>query len=48
MRSGVDGPRSSAVRRTHFDVDGEPMLDVTDELDLPEKFRCVEVRLHTK
>jgi len=45
MRSGVDGPRSSAARRTHFDVDGEPMLDVTLEQDLPEKFRCVEVHL---
>ncbi|MDE7176912.1 MAG: family 43 glycosylhydrolase [Lachnospiraceae bacterium] len=45
MRSGVDGPRSSAARRTHFDVDGEPMLDVTEELDLPERFRSFEVQL---
>ncbi len=45
MRSGVDGPRSSAARRTHFDVDGEPMLDVVEEADLPEKFRYVEVKL---
>lgn len=45
MRSGVEGPRSSAARRTHFDVDGEPMLDVTEDLDLPEKFRSIEVRM---
>lgn len=44
MRCNVDGPRSSAVRRVHFDIDGEPMLDVTQELDLPEKFRTVEIR----
>jgi len=45
MRPGVEGPRSSAARRVHFDIDGEPMLDVTEELDLPEKFRCVEAFL---
>ena len=45
MRAGVDGPRSSAARRTHFDIDKEPMLDVTEEKDLPEEFRTVEARL---
>lgn len=45
MRNGLNAPRSSAVRRTHFDIDGEPMLDVTQELDLPEKFRTVEAKL---
>ncbi len=48
MRSGVDGPRSSAARRTHFDIDGEPMLDVAEEMDLPEEFRYVEIRLNKK
>lgn len=48
MRNGIDAPRSSAVRRTHFDIDGEPMLDVTEEQDLPEKFRYVEAHLQTK
>ena len=42
MRENVDGPRSSAARRVHFDIDGEPMLDVVEEMDLPEKFRRVE------
>ncbi len=45
MRAGVDEPRSSAARRTHFDIDGEPMLDVTEEIDLPEAFRTVEARI---
>lgn len=35
-RPGVDGVRSSCARRVHFDVDGEPMLDVTEEVDLPQ------------
>lgn len=42
MHSGVEGPRASAARRVHFDVDGEPMLDVAEEIDLPEEFRYVE------
>ncbi|MDO4317434.1 MAG: family 43 glycosylhydrolase [Lachnospiraceae bacterium] len=44
-RPGVDGPRSSYARRVHFDVDGEPMLDVTEENDLPERFKIVELLL---
>ena len=48
MRNGIDAPRSSAARRTHFDIDGEPMLNVTEALDLPEKFRYVEVRLQAE
>lgn len=41
-RPGIDGPRSSGFRRVHFDVDGEPMLDVTEELDLKPEFADVE------
>jgi len=44
-RPGVDGPRSTGIRRVHFDVDGEPMLDVTEELDLKEEFSKVETVL---
>lgn len=44
-RPGVDGPRSTGIRRVHFDVDGEPMLDVTEELDLKEEFSRVETVL---
>lgn len=45
MRCGVDGPRSAAARRVHFDVDNEPMLDVTQEYDLPQQYRDVEIRI---
>lgn len=44
MRCNVDGPRSAAARRVHFDIDGEPMLDVAEELDLPRQYRTVEIR----
>ena len=46
-RPGVEAPRSSFARRVHFDVDGEPMLDVLEELDLPEQMRQVEGRLRS-
>ena len=45
-RPGTDGVRSSGIRRVHFDIDGAPMLDVTEELDLKEEYRSVEVTLH--
>ena len=41
-RPGVEGVRSSGIRRVHFDIDGAPMLDVTEELDLSEAFAQVE------
>lgn len=44
-RPGLDGPRSTGIRRVHFDIDGEPMLDVTEELDLKEEFKTISVRL---
>ena len=44
-RKGIKGPRSSGARRVHFDVDGEPMLDVTEDKDLPEAFRYVEAKI---
>ena len=44
-RPGVDGPRSTGIRRVHFDVDGEPMLDVIEELDLREEYAGFETTL---
>ena len=41
-RPGVEGVRSSGIRRVHFDIAGAPMLDVTEELDLSEAFAQVE------
>lgn len=44
-RPGVDGPRSTGIRRVHFDVDGEPMLDVIEELDLRPDYSEFETTL---
>lgn len=33
-RTGVDGPRCSGIRRVHWDIDGCPRLDLTEEKDL--------------
>jgi GH43 family beta-xylosidase len=33
-RFGIDEPRSSGIRRVHFDIDGYPVLDLTEEKDL--------------
>lgn len=33
-RPGIDQPRSSGIRRVHFDMDGYPVLDLTEERDL--------------
>ena len=46
-RPGKEGPRSSGIRRVHFDVDGAPMLDVTEERDVLEEFKRVETVLET-
>lgn len=40
-RPGTEGARSSGVRRVHFDIDGAPMLDVTEEMDLKPEFKTV-------
>ena len=45
-RPGIEGVRSSGIRRVHFDIDGAPMLDVTEELDLKEKYRTIKTTLH--
>lgn len=33
-RPGLEGPRSSGLRRVHFDIDGYPRLDLTEDKDL--------------
>ena len=37
--------RSSGIRRVHFDIDGDPVLDLTEGLDLKEEYRTVETTL---
>ena len=44
-RPGTDGVRSSGIRRVHFDIDGAPVLDMTEEMDLKEAFRQVKTKL---
>lgn len=47
-RPGVDGVRSSGIRRVHFDLDGEPVLDLTEENDVREEYRLVRTSLVVK
>ena len=44
-RPSLDGPRSSGIRRVHFGFDGEPVLDLIEERDLPEEMREIEVKV---
>jgi GH43 family beta-xylosidase len=44
-RPGIDGPRSSGLRRVHFDIDGYPVLDLTEEKDLNPELARVSVEL---
>lgn len=44
-RPGVDGVRSSGIRRVHFDAEGDLVLDLTEELDLREEYAQVKTRL---
>lgn len=47
-RPGVDAPRSSGIRRVHFDIDGEPVLDLTEEKDLLPENKIVKTRIVIK
>ncbi|MCQ2539516.1 MAG: family 43 glycosylhydrolase [Acetatifactor sp.] len=42
-RPGEEGVRSSGIRRVHLDIDGAPMLDVTEEKDLKDEYRTVKM-----
>ncbi len=44
-RPGVNGVRSSGIRRVHFDIEGEPVLDLTEEMDLKEEYSKVKTLL---
>lgn len=44
-RTGTQAPRSNGIRRVHFDVDGEPVLDLTEENDVLKEFRKVEIEV---
>ena len=44
-RPGVNGPRSSGIRRVHFNVEGFPVLDMTEELDLKPELAAVKMEV---
>ncbi|ULO05262.1 family 43 glycosylhydrolase [Paenibacillus sp. 19GGS1-52] len=44
-RPGIDGPRSSGLRRVHFDIDGVPVLDLTEDKDLGRELRKVSIEV---
>lgn len=41
-RPGVDAPRCSGIRQVHFDVDGQPVLDMTEDMALNQALKYVE------
>ena len=47
-RQGVDGARSSGIRRVHFDIDGVPMLDLTEDRDLTLQYTARLLNLSVK
>lgn len=44
-RPGIEGPRSSGLRRVHFDIDGAPVLDLTEEKDLNPGLKQVSMEV---
>lgn len=44
-RPGVEGPRSSGMRRVHFDIDGYPVLDLPEYRDLNKTLAEVTVNI---
>ncbi|HKM04044.1 MAG TPA: family 43 glycosylhydrolase [Lachnospiraceae bacterium] len=44
-KPGIDAPRSSGIRRVHFDVEGYPILEMTEELDLKPELAHVSMKV---
>ncbi|MNO02115.1 hypothetical protein D3C81_2224270 [compost metagenome] len=44
-RPGIAGPRSSGLRRVHFDIDGVPVLDLTEDMDLNRELKKVSMEV---
>jgi GH43 family beta-xylosidase len=40
-RPGIDEPRCTGIRRVHYDIDGDPVLDMTEDRDLNDSLRKV-------
>ena len=44
-RTGTEGVRSSGIRRVHFDIDGLPVLDMTEEKDVSEAHSVIQCKI---
>ena len=44
-RAGLEEPRSSGIRRVHFNKAGFPILDMTEEKDIKEEYKDVKVEI---
>lgn len=44
-RDGIDGPRCTGLRRVHFDIDGFPMLCLTEDKDLNQELAEVSTEI---
>jgi len=47
-RPGVEGPRSSGLRRVHFDIDGYPVLDLPEYRDINNQLARVSMEVVVK
>ncbi|MBD3919889.1 family 43 glycosylhydrolase [Paenibacillus sp. PR3] len=47
-RPGVEAPRCSGLRRVHFDIDGYPVLDLTEDKDLNPALTAVTIEVVVK
>lgn len=47
-RPGVDAPRSSGIRRVHFDIDGYPVLDMTEDKDLAPELKNIKATVRVQ
>jgi len=47
-RPGVDAPRSSGIRRVHFDIEGYPVLDMTEDKDLAPSLKNIKAQVTVK
>lgn len=47
-RPGIDAPRSSGIRRVHFNAAGYPVLDMTEEMDVSPQLRTVKLKIEVK
>lgn len=47
-RPGIEAPRSSGIRRVHFNAAGYPVLDMTEEMDIAPELRTVKLKVEVK